>query len=80
MPRINAGGAHGTTVQDAVAFIEQVGDPAAVFGHAAGRTREWGREQKWGDTGALRFLPPPRPLPGMSRTRSHGGAGHPRSC
>jgi hypothetical protein len=30
-----------------------------VFAHAAGRTREWGREQLWGDTGALRFLPQP---------------------
>jgi hypothetical protein len=59
LPRINGRGAPLRRVEEAVSFIEAVGEPASVFAHAAGRTREWGRAQMWGDTGALRFLPQP---------------------
>jgi hypothetical protein len=59
LPRINGRGASPTKVSEAVAFMEGVGDPARLFGHAASRTREWGYQQRWGDTGALRFLPQP---------------------
>ncbi|HEY0972464.1 MAG TPA: hypothetical protein VGE02_15955 [Gemmatimonadales bacterium] len=59
LPRINGAGASPSRVQDAVRLIEGAGGPERYFADAAGRTREWGREQLWGDTGALRFLPPP---------------------
>ena len=59
LPRINGRGAAPGQVKDAVALIEEVGDPARLFHHTASRTREYGRQQLWGDTGALRFLPQP---------------------
>ena len=57
LPRINGAGAPGRRVREAVEFIETEGGPERLFATAAGRTREWGRQQMWGDTGALRFLP-----------------------
>jgi hypothetical protein len=62
LPRINAGGAPAARVQEAVALIEEMGGPERTFAGAASRTREWGREQMWGDTGALRFIPRPARL------------------
>ena len=59
LPRINGRGAAAARVKEAVALVEEVGDPARLFGHTASRTREYGRQQLWGDTGALRFLPQP---------------------
>ena len=59
LPRINGGGATAPRVREAVQLIEQASEPARFFASAAGRTREWGHAQLWGDTGALRFLPQP---------------------
>ncbi len=59
LPRINGRGAASSRVKEAVALVEEVGDPARLFAHTAARTREYGRQQLWGDTGALRFLPQP---------------------
>ena len=59
LPRINGGGAAPARVREAVQLIEEAGDPTRFWAGAASRTREWGREQLWGDTGSLRFLPQP---------------------
>ena len=59
LARINSGGARAQRVQDATRLLDESGDPARFFAHAASRTREWGRVQMWGDTGSLRFLPHP---------------------
>lgn len=58
LARINRSGATQQRVKEAVGLLESTGDPARYFAEAATRTREWGRELKWGDTGALRYLPP----------------------
>jgi hypothetical protein len=59
LSRINAAGAPQRRVREAVALVEEAGAGERFFAHAAAHTRQWGREQMWGDTGALRFLPPP---------------------
>ncbi|HEU4629344.1 MAG TPA: hypothetical protein VFS08_06340 [Gemmatimonadaceae bacterium] len=59
LARINAAGAPARRVQEAVSLVEAAGAGERFFASAASRTREWGRMQHWGDTGALRFLPPP---------------------
>ncbi len=59
LARINSSGATQQRVKEAVGLLESTGDPAHYFAEAATRTREWGREMTWGDTGALRFLPAP---------------------
>src|SRR5690606_16443093 len=58
LARINRAGATQRRVREAVGLLESAGDSSSFFADAATRTREWGREQLWGDTGALRFLPP----------------------
>ncbi len=58
LARINRAGATQRRIREAVELLESAGDPSRYFASAATRTREWGREQFWGDTGALRFLPP----------------------
>ncbi|MHB1225150.1 MAG: hypothetical protein ACYC2G_14075 [Gemmatimonadaceae bacterium] len=57
LARINGSGATQQRVQEAVGLLESTGEPARYSTEAASRTREWGRELRWGDTGALRFLP-----------------------
>lgn len=59
MTSINASGAPASRVQKAVQLIEDAGGPDHWFVEAAKRTRQWGAEQLWGDTGALRHLPGP---------------------
>src|SRR5690606_25860599 len=59
LARINRAGATQRRVCEAVELLESATDPSRFFADAATRTREWGRAQLWGDTGALRFLPPP---------------------
>lgn len=54
---INARGAKPRLVQDAVGLIEESGGPDRWFAAAAARTREWGAQQNWGDTGAINHLP-----------------------
>ncbi len=57
LARINRAGATQRRVREAVELLESAGDPSRYFAEAATRTREWGRAQLWGDTGALRYLP-----------------------
>ena len=57
LTRINALGANPRLVQDAVVLIEEAGGPDRWFATAAARTREWGAQQNWGDTGAINHLP-----------------------
>ncbi len=59
LARINRAGATQRRVREAVGLLESAADPSHYFADAARRTREWGREQLWGDTGALRYLPRP---------------------
>lgn len=57
LARINGSGATQERVQEAVGLLGSTGEPGHYFTEAASRTREWGHELRWGDTGALRFLP-----------------------
>lgn len=59
LPSVNGAGASARRVREAVALIERAGDAERWFSDAARRTREWAREQSWGDSGAVRFLPAP---------------------
>ena len=59
MPVVNGHGARRGQVRDAVALLEGAPAGPGFFAHAAGRVREWGAQQTFGDTGALRHLPPP---------------------
>lgn len=59
LPSINAAGATASRVQQAVQLLEEAGGPEQWFAEAARRTRAWGAEQSWGDTGALKHLPGP---------------------
>jgi hypothetical protein len=57
LPLANGSGARATQVRDAVGTLEELGGPETAFERAAGRVREWGARQTFGDTGALLFLP-----------------------
>lgn len=59
LTNVNARGARPRLVQDAVTLIEDAGGPDRWFASAAARTREWGAQQNWGDTGAIYHLPRP---------------------
>ena len=59
LTNLNARGAKPRLVQDAVGLIEESGGPDRWFAAAAARTREWGAQQNWGDTGAINHLPRP---------------------
>ena len=62
MPIVNGRGARRSQVQDAVSLLDAAPDPTRFLAHAAGRVREWGAQQRFGDTGALRHLPAPARL------------------
>ncbi len=57
LPRINARGARGEQVRDAVRLIEESGGPQRVFHHAASGIRDYAARQYWGDTGSIAWLP-----------------------
>jgi hypothetical protein len=57
LPLVNGTGAPAGAVRDAVSALEEWGGPERAFTAAVARVREWSREQTFGDTGALRFLP-----------------------
>ncbi|MBL0937977.1 MAG: hypothetical protein IBJ03_03725 [Gemmatimonadaceae bacterium] len=58
LPRVNMGGAKPTLVQESVRLIEKAGGPENYGRWAAGKRREWGAKQAWGDTGDLTAIPP----------------------
>ncbi len=57
LPRINARGARGEQVRDAVRLIEESGGPDRLFQHTASRVRHYAARQHWGDTGSIVWLP-----------------------
>lgn len=57
LPLVNGSGARETQVRSAVEVLGELGGPELAFARAAGRVREWGARQNFGDTGALLFLP-----------------------
>ena len=59
LPSVNGAGASARAVRDAVELIERAGSAERWFVEAARGTRAWATEQRWGDTGAVRFLPAP---------------------
>ena len=59
LPLVNGRGARQRQVQAAVSLLEESPEPTRFFAHAAGRVREWGAQQSFGDTGSLRHLPAP---------------------
>ncbi len=59
MPIVNGAGARRGQVRDAVTLLETTASGSAFLAHAAGRVREWGAQQSFGDTGSLRHLPQP---------------------
>lgn len=59
LPGSNPIGARKSLVSDAVHLIEEAGGAEAWLRSAATQTRQWGAQQKWGDTGAINHLPRP---------------------
>jgi hypothetical protein len=57
LPSANRRGAGGSRIRDAVGLVEEMGSGEDFFASAPSRLSQWASSQRFGDNGALYFLP-----------------------